>query len=84
MYRISVRLMGACHIVLGAACLGAFHSTKQNSYLSAYLGYYDNIVDVIVRNRLATVDQENFTSHLYSEIKHVKISHVCYIYVPTM
>ena len=45
-------MMGACHIVLGTACLGAypgvgaFHSTKRNSYLGAYpgvgayLGYY--------------------------------------------
>ena len=45
-YRRSVRLMGACYIVLGAACLGAypgvgaFHLTRQNSYLGAYPGYY--------------------------------------------
>ena len=38
--------MGACHIALGAVCLsvypgvGAFHSTRQNSYLGAYPGYY--------------------------------------------
>ena len=36
--------VGACHIALGAACLGtysgvgAFHSTRQNSYLGAYPG----------------------------------------------
>ena len=47
--------MGACHIALGAACLGAypgvgaFHSTRQNSYLGAYPGvgaypgYYGNV-----------------------------------------
>ena len=34
--------MGACHIALGAACLGvylgvgAFHSTRQKSYLGTY------------------------------------------------
>ena len=43
---MSVRLVGACHIVLGAACLGAypvvgaFHPIRQNSYLGAYPGYY--------------------------------------------
>ena len=37
--------MGACHIALGTACLGAylgvgaFNSTRQNSYLGAYPGY---------------------------------------------
>ena len=47
-YRTSVRLVGACHIALGEACLGAypgvgaFHSTRQNSYLGAYPGYYGN------------------------------------------
>ena len=38
--------MGACHVDLGAAYLGAFpgmgayHSTGQNSYLGAYAGDY--------------------------------------------
>ena len=27
--------LGACHIALGTAYLGAFHSTRQNSYLGA-------------------------------------------------
>ena len=41
---MSVRLVGACHIALGEACLGvypgvgAFHSSRQNSYLGAYPG----------------------------------------------
>ena len=45
-YSRCVRLMGTCHIALGAACLGAypgvgaFHSTRQNSYLGAYPEYY--------------------------------------------
>ena len=38
--------MGACHVDLGAAYLGAYpgvgacHSTEQNSYLDVYLGGY--------------------------------------------
>ena len=48
--------MGACPIALGAVCLvaypgvGAYHSTRKNSYLGTYLGvgaclgYYDNNV----------------------------------------
>ena len=32
--------MGACHVDLGVAYLGAYHSTGQNSYLGAYLGDY--------------------------------------------
>ena len=34
MYRRTVRLVGACHIALGEACLGA--------YPGAFLGYYGN------------------------------------------
>ena len=30
--------MGACHVDLGAAYLGAYLSTGQNSYLGAYPG----------------------------------------------
>ena len=47
-YRRSVRLVGAYHIALGKACLGAypgvgaFHSSRQNGYLGAYPGYYGN------------------------------------------
>ena len=53
-YRTSIRLMGTCHIALGAACLGtypgvgALHLTRQSCYLSAYPGvdaypgYYGN------------------------------------------
>ena len=41
-YKMSVRLVGACHIALDEACpgaypgVGAFHSPGQNSYLGAY------------------------------------------------
>ena len=50
-------MVGACHIALGEACLGAypgvgaFHSHRQNSYLGAYpgvgayLGYYGILLE---------------------------------------
>ena len=54
--RGSVRLVGTCHIALGAVCLGtypgvgtfpgvgALHSTRQNSYLGAYPGDYGRLL----------------------------------------
>ena len=52
MHKRSVRLMGACQVALGAACLGAykwalFIDYKQNSYLGAYprVGAYPEYCD---------------------------------------
>ena len=60
-YTRTVRLMGACHIALGAACLGAYpgvgtyHSIRKNSSLGAYLGVgacpgYYSIYTKVVRS----------------------------------
>ena len=49
--------MGACHIALGAACLGAytgvgaFHSIRQNSYLGSYPGYYGTSTSIFLGSR---------------------------------
>ena len=61
-YRRSVRLVGACHIALGEAFLGAFRSHRRNSYMGAYPGYYcirkylwatPNITDYLIKDGMA-------------------------------